>query len=217
LSRRPAGILGPLVRRPYPPSSAGPCVQPRRLGRGDQPGADQRRVLHPAPGPGQVASVALKNPANRPQDPDCSHRGVPLRLPPATLTSRLQADLRRLPGCRGPGARSSRRLFANLTPHAVTNGHRHHSSPGPRRRCLFPRQRKDPDRARSLDACRLQDPRKTGALPSSGVTPRPLPRHKPSPQDGWKGGRTTRSTVPFERADLTVAGATGALIGMRRR
>src|SRR5215475_13778660 len=194
-SRRPSYHHGPLVRRPYHAAPAGPRA--RRLGRSDQPGADQRRV-HPAPRPGQGCVGGAEEPGQPPPDPDANAGGVPLRFHQHAHPGGVEADLRQ---ARGAGART-RALPGGVRELHTPRGDDGQPAPLKPRAAVVPGQRQGPHRARSGHARRLQHPAEDGRAHRAQGVPRPLPLHVRPGRLGTGGGLLAR-LGRAQRADLT--------------
>jgi len=129
----------------------------------------------------KVASVALKNPANRLQDPDAHTGGVPLRLHQPPHTRGVEADLRQ---ARGAGA------GAHALPGGVRERHAPRGDDGQPaqlkpRAAAVPRQRQGPTpwpQWSTRAAYKIQ--KKTGAL--TELKEYPDRSHYTFAQDGWE-------------------------------
>jgi non-heme chloroperoxidase len=128
----------------------------------------------------KVASVALKNPANRHKTlmltPEQFHYGFTNRL---TLEeSKPIYDRLAVPG---PGLTLFQAAFANFTPHAVTHINRHNSSRAP---LLFLANGKDHTVPAASTRAAYKIQLKTGAL--TEIKEYPDRSHSTFSQDGWE-------------------------------
>ena len=128
----------------------------------------------------KVASVALRNPANRRQaqmlTPEEFHYGFTNTLTAAQ--SKPVYDRLAVPG---PGRVLFQAAFANFTPHAVTAVNRHHSSRAP---LLFLANGKDHTVPAVVTRAAYNIQQKTGAL--TELKEYPDRSHSTFAQDGWE-------------------------------
>ena len=157
---RSGGLIQPAPAEP----------RPRRLGRGDQPGADQRRV-HPAPRPGQGRVGGAEKPANLHNTsmltPEQFHYGFTNTL--TVEESKPIYDRLAVP----PGAGRCSRRHSPTSPPRGEMVNRTTFEP---RAAAVPRQRQGPHRA-GFHARRLQDPVEDRRAHRAQGVPRPFSLH----------------------------------------